>query len=68
MRYRFNGKENILSFGPYPATTLARARELRTEAKALLVEGIDPSAHAKEKKAMQAALTETHVREKLLPS
>ena len=58
MRYRFNGKENILSFGPYPAISLARARELRAEAKALLAEGIDPSAHAKEKKATQAALTE----------
>lgn len=58
MRYRFNGKENILSFGPYPAITLARARELRAEAKTLLAEGIDPSAHAKEKKAAEAALTE----------
>lgn len=58
LRYRFNGKENVLSFGPYPAISLARARELRAEAKALLAEGIDPSAHAKEKKASQAALTE----------
>jgi hypothetical protein len=58
LRYRFNGKENVLSFGAYPAVTLARARELRTEAKALLADGIDPSAHAKEKKATQAALTE----------
>lgn len=58
LRYRFNGKENVLSFGAYPAVTLARARELRTEAKTLLADGIDPSAHAKEKKATQAALTE----------
>ena len=58
LRYRFNGKENVLSFGAYPAISLSRARELRAEAKALLAEGIDPSAHAKDKKASQAALTE----------
>jgi len=58
LRYRFDGKENVLSFGPYPAVSLARARELRAEAKALLADGIDPSAHAKEKKANKAALTE----------
>jgi len=58
LRYRFNSKENVLSFGAYPAISLSRARELRAEAKALLAEGIDPSAHAKEKKASQAALTE----------
>jgi len=58
MRYRFNGKENVLSFGAYPAISLARARELRAEAKALLAEGIDPSADAKEKKATLAATTE----------
>ncbi len=58
LRYRFNGKENVLSFGPYPAVSLARARELRAEAKVLLAESIDPSAHAKEKKATLAAVTE----------
>ena len=58
LRYRFNGKENVLSFGAYPAISLSRARELRAEAKALLAEGIDPSAHGKAEKASQAALTE----------
>lgn len=58
LRYRFNGKENVLSFGPYPSVSLARARELRAEAKTLLAEGIDPSQHAKAKKAKQAAVTE----------
>lgn len=58
MRYRFNGKENVLSFGPYPAVSLARAREMRAEAKTLLAEGIDPSEHGKAMKASQAALTE----------
>ncbi|MEN0654082.1 MULTISPECIES: tyrosine-type recombinase/integrase [Hyphobacterium] len=58
MRYRFNGRENVLSFGPYPAVSLARAREMRAEAKTLLAEGIDPSEHGKAMKASQAALTE----------
>lgn len=26
-RYRFGGKENRLTFGPYPQVTLAKARE-----------------------------------------
>jgi len=64
LRYRFDGKENVLSFGPYPAVSLARARELRTEAKSLLADGIDPSAHAKEKRARTFALTE-HTFEKI---
>ena len=48
MAYRFNGKQKLLSFGPYPEMPLARAREKRLEAKSLLTEGIDPMAHAKE--------------------
>lgn len=58
LRYRFDGKEKLLAFGAYPAIGLARARELRAEAKALLAEGIDPGAHAKAERAQQAALTE----------
>ncbi len=41
-KYRFLGKERSLSHGPYPTVTLAQARQKRDEAKALLVEGIDP--------------------------
>ncbi|QYI99807.1 integrase arm-type DNA-binding domain-containing protein [Thalassovita mediterranea] len=58
LRYRFDGKEKLLAFGAYPAISLARARELRAEAKALLAEGIDPGAHAKAQKAAQEAVTE----------
>ncbi|WP_084396548.1 tyrosine-type recombinase/integrase [Henriciella aquimarina] len=63
-RYRFDGKQKLLAFGAYPAISLARARELRAEAKTLLAEGIDPAAHAKAEKAQQAALTE-HTFEKI---
>ena len=58
MAYRFDGKQKLLAFGAYPAISLARARELRAEAKALLAEGIDPGAHAKAEKAAHAAITE----------
>lgn len=42
MKYRFGGKEKVLSFGPYPAIGLAEARTRRLEAKARLARGIDP--------------------------
>lgn len=58
LRYRFAGKENVLSFGAYPDVTLARAREKRGEAKALLADGIDPSAHAKAARQARIAQTE----------
>ncbi|KAB2873966.1 MAG: DUF4102 domain-containing protein, partial [Pseudorhodoplanes sp.] len=43
LKYRFSGKEKLLSFGSYPATTLAAARRRRDEARQLLAEGTDPS-------------------------
>lgn len=43
MKYRFAGKEKLLSFGPYPLISLSEARQRRDEAKKLLLEGIDPS-------------------------
>lgn len=42
MKYRFGGKEKLLSFGAYPSLGLAAARDKRTAAKALLAEGKDP--------------------------
>ena len=42
MKYRFRGKEKRLSFGPYPATSLAQARRLRDEARDQLASGEDP--------------------------
>jgi len=58
LKYRFNGKEKVLSFGSYPETTLARARERRGDAKSLLADGIDPAAHAKAEREEDAALNE----------
>ena len=48
--YRFQGKQKLLTIGPYPAVTLKMAREKRDEAKGKLAEGIDPSEHKQEMK------------------
>lgn len=53
-RYRFAGKENMLTFGAYPDVSLAEARDKRNEARKLLVNGQDPSALRKSKKAADA--------------
>ena len=42
-RYRFDGKEKLLSLGTYPDVSLAKAREKRDEAPRLVADGIDPS-------------------------
>jgi integrase len=47
LKYRFCGKEKLLSFGPYPTVLLARARAKRDEAKKLLAEGSDPAMQKK---------------------
>lgn len=58
MKYRFDGKEKLLSFGDYPAVSLRAARARREDARELLAQGIDPSEHRKEAKAQRMAETE----------
>lgn len=48
LKYRFAGKEKLLSLGTYPELTLQRAREERQRAKSLLSQGVDPSVQKKE--------------------
>lgn len=50
MKYRFAGKERLLSFGAYPEVTLAEARKRRDEARAILRDGGDPGAIKRAKK------------------
>ncbi len=60
LKYRINGKEKLISLGPYPEVSLAKAREKRTDARKLLVDGIDPGVAkraAKYAKAEQGANT-----------
>jgi len=52
MKYRYEGKEKLLSFGAYPSVTLASARRLRDQARALLASGEDPGAVKKEQKRL----------------
>lgn len=58
MAYRFEGKQKTLAIGPYPAVTLAQAREQRDQAKALLHDDIDPAAHKKAARQATQAATE----------
>ncbi len=44
MAYRWQGRHKLLSFGPYPATSLADARRRREAAKEALAAGRDPAA------------------------
>lgn len=47
LKYRYAGKEKLISFGRYPLTTLAEARTRRDDAKRLLLAGTDPSVQRK---------------------
>ncbi len=47
LKYRFDGKEKLLSFGPYPMITISEARQKREEAKKLIADGVDPSVQKK---------------------
>lgn len=48
LKYRYGGKEKLLSLGAYPYISLKRAREKREEARRLLEEGCDPSVQRQE--------------------
>ncbi|EAU0671596.1 integrase arm-type DNA-binding domain-containing protein [Salmonella enterica] len=47
MKYRIDGKEKKLAFGPYPDISLFKARQLRDAARSKVREGVDPSADKK---------------------
>jgi integrase len=58
MKYRYNGKEKRLSFGAYPALSLADARQRREDAKKLLANDVDPGEMKKSIKQAKIALEE----------
>lgn len=47
LRFRFSGKANMMSLGPFPAVSLKDAREKRGEIKKQIAAGIDPSLRKK---------------------
>jgi integrase len=60
LRYRFAGKQNMLSLGSFPEISLADARGKRDDARKLLANGIDPSRQKKlDKIAAQSAAKNT---------
>ena len=58
LRYRFAGKEGMLSLGIYPEVSLAQARQRRDEARQQIAAGVDPSAVRKAAKAVAEAQAE----------
>ncbi|MHA1053412.1 tyrosine-type recombinase/integrase [Enterobacter mori] len=58
MKYRFVGKEKMLSFGVYPDVSLADARQKRDEARKVLAAGGDPGEVKKADKLAQKLSTE----------
>ena len=49
-KYRFGGREKLLSFGTYPEISLSSARAKKDAARKQVAEGIDPSLFRKEEK------------------
>jgi len=52
-RYKFDGKEKLLSLGVYPDVGLKEARQRRDDARKLLANGIDPGENRKAMKAVK---------------
>ncbi len=53
-KYRFEGKEKLISLGVYPDTGLKEARDNRDEARKLVAKGIDPGEQRKTNKHLRA--------------
>lgn len=52
-KYRYHGKEKLMSFGKYPDVCLALARERLSDARKLLVTDTDPMEQRKAEKTAQ---------------
>ncbi|WP_347709397.1 Arm DNA-binding domain-containing protein [Acetobacter sp. AN02] len=61
MKYRFGGKEKLLALGAYPEVTLAKARDVRDQARSELRAGRDPSLTRKQRQA-EARQTDRQLR------
>lgn len=57
-KYRFEGKEKLMTFGRYPDVSLPRARERQAEQRSILAEGTDPMAQKKAAKIAVRLATE----------
>jgi Arm DNA-binding domain len=60
-KYRFAGKEKVVTFGAYSVVTLAMARDLQIDAQRLLARGVDPGEKKKqEKRALVLATADSY--------
>jgi integrase len=50
LKYRYGGKERLLTLGRYPSVTLASARQRAEDARKLLEKGMDPAVAARQEK------------------
>lgn len=57
MKYRFGGKEKLLTFGTWPEIDLGEARERRDRARASIDRGVDPSTLPREGSAKEERVT-----------
>jgi integrase len=64
LKYRYGGKEKLLTFGLYPDVGLAEARKRRDEARRQLRENVDPAVE-KQKARLDAAAAASQTFEKL---
>jgi integrase len=62
-KYYFQGREKLLSLGPYPEITLKVARDRRLEARRLVEMGTDPSVQRQAERAAQSDTFELLARE-----
>ncbi len=58
-KYRFEGKEKLMSLGKYPDVPVAAARERHAAARRALAEGTDPMAERKASKVAQRVSEES---------
>lgn len=63
LRYRFDGKEAMLSLGVYPDVPLALARQRRDEARKQIAAGANPSDQRKADKVQRARAAEAQAME-----
>lgn len=54
LKYRFGGREKLLSFGQYPAVSLKQSRDWTLDARKLIAAGLDPSSVKQDAKAANA--------------
>ena len=63
LKYRFDGREKLLSVGRYPEVRLRDARTRREDARRLVAANVDPSARRKAERAARADTFEGITRE-----